>query len=244
MKLTIITVVKNDKKNLITSIRSVLSQSYKDFEYIIYDGASDDGTRFAIKKYLNKNFKYINRKDKNYYDGLNYAIKQAQGEYIGILNAGDRYYNFRSLQKIYNQISKKNISFILGNLIYENKFGIKKRFWRYKIKSLNKFNALKFASPTLFIKKKLANSLKYNENYYISSDTDFNIRLATTKSKFSYFDEIVIIMKSGGLSTNPKFFLKKLSEDLKILKNHFKFFFLIIYFYKLLIKLKNFKKSL
>ena len=96
----------------------------------------------------------------------------------------------------------------------------------------------------MFIKKKLADSIKYNENYYISSDTDFNIRLATTKSKFSYFDEIVIIMKSGGLSTNPKFFLKKLFEDLKILKNYFKFFFLIVYFYKLLIKLKNFKKSL
>ena len=55
MKLTIITVVKNDKKNLLISLKSLMSQTYKDFEYIIYDGMSNDGTRSVVQKYLNKN---------------------------------------------------------------------------------------------------------------------------------------------------------------------------------------------
>ena len=59
MKLTIITVVKNDKKNLLKSLKSVLSQNLKNFEYIIYDGMSNDGTKQAVKNYLNKNIKYI-----------------------------------------------------------------------------------------------------------------------------------------------------------------------------------------
>ena len=55
MKLTIITVVKNDKKNLLITINSVLSQNFKKFEYIIYDGMSKDGTMLAVNKYLKKN---------------------------------------------------------------------------------------------------------------------------------------------------------------------------------------------
>ena len=93
MKLTIITVVKNDKKNLLKSLKSILSQNLKNFEYIIYDGMSKDGTKHAVKNYLNKNIKYICKKDKNYYEGLNYAISKAKGDYIGILNAGDIYCN-------------------------------------------------------------------------------------------------------------------------------------------------------
>ena len=63
MKLTIITVVKNDKKNLLISLKSVLSQTLKNFEYIIYDGMSNDGTKQMAKKYFNKNIKYICKKE-------------------------------------------------------------------------------------------------------------------------------------------------------------------------------------
>jgi glycosyltransferase involved in cell wall biosynthesis len=65
MKLTIITVVKNDYKNLLVSLESILSQSFKNFEYIIYDGMSTDGTKSITQKYLNKRIKYIRRRDKN-----------------------------------------------------------------------------------------------------------------------------------------------------------------------------------
>ena len=63
MKISIITVVKNDKINLLKSLRSVLSQNQKIFEYIIYDGMSNDGTKNFIKKYLKKNIKYICKKE-------------------------------------------------------------------------------------------------------------------------------------------------------------------------------------
>ena len=105
MKFTIITVVKNDKKNLLISLKSILSQKSKNFEYIIYDGMSNDGTKSSIRKYLKKNIKYICKKDKNYYEGLNYAIKIAKGEYVGILTAGDQYYTSTILKQTFKKIS-------------------------------------------------------------------------------------------------------------------------------------------
>lgn len=206
IKLSVITVVKNDKKNLLITIKSILSQTYKNYEYIIYDGMSNDGTRVAVKKYLNKNIKYFCKKDKNYYEGLNNAINKANGEYIGILNAGDKYCNPHILKKILRIILLSKCDILFGNLIYlDNKnYGV--RFWKFPIKKLNFFSALKIASPTIFLKKKFFKLHRYNPSYSISSDTDFNLRLSETKMKFIYLNKFIIYMKMGGLSTNYKFF--------------------------------------
>jgi glycosyltransferase involved in cell wall biosynthesis len=57
MKLSILTIVKNDKQNLLMSMENISSQSFKNFEYIVYDGMSNDGTKSIFQKYLNKNIK-------------------------------------------------------------------------------------------------------------------------------------------------------------------------------------------
>tara|TARA_B100001057_G_scaffold143329_1_gene143032 strand:+ start:294 stop:1028 length:735 start_codon:yes stop_codon:yes gene_type:complete len=241
MKLTIITVVKNDKKNLLISLKSVLSQTLKNFEYIIYDGMSNDGTKHAIKNYLNKNIKYFCKNDKNYYEGLNYAISKAKGDYIGILNAGDIYCDKNILNKIFNIIKLNKYQILFGNLIYVDDKNHHTRFWKFPIKKLTYFSALKIASPTLFIKKKILKKSPYNTCYSISADTDFNLRLCKKKFKFIYLKQNIVFMRSGGLSTNYKFFLTKMKQDLIILKFFFKITFLLVYFYKILIKLRTYK---
>lgn len=242
MKFSIITVVKNDKDNLIKSLQSIISQKFSNIEHIIFDGMSTDGTQFAIRKHIKKNTIYIRGKDKNYYDGLNQAIRHAKGDYVSILNAGDEYYNFDSLQIISNFLSKKKTDILFGNLVFVDNSGKKKRVWKYKLNKFNEINSLKIASPTLFIKKKIIQSMLYDTNFNISSDLDFNIRLSKKNLSFHYIDEFFIIMKLGGLSTNPKFFIKKMIQDLNILKKYFKYSFVLIYVYKLLIKISNYKK--
>ncbi len=244
MKLTIITVVKNDKINLLKSLKSVLSQNLKNFEYIIYDGMSKDGTKNSIKNYLNKNIRYICKKDKNYYEGLNYAISKAKGDYIGILNAGDIYCNKSILKKIFNIICINKYQVLFGNLIYLNDKNHPVRFWNFPIKKLTYFSALKIASPTLFIKKKLLINCPYNTSFSISADTDFNLRLSKKKLKFLYLNQNIVFMKTGGLSTNFKFFLTKMKQDLIILKYFFNITFSLIYLYKILIKLRTYKVNL
>jgi glycosyltransferase involved in cell wall biosynthesis len=241
MKISIVTVVKNNKKNLLISIKSILTQSFKNFEHIIYDGMSHDGTRSIIKKYLNKNTRYICRADKNYYEGLNYAVKAATGDYIGILNAGDKYFDSNVLDRINKKILSTKCDLLFGNLIYFNIKNYTTRIWNFPIKDLNSLTALKIASPTLFIKKKIIMSNLYNTKYNISSDTDFKIRISKKNLNYVYLNQIIVLMKTGGLSTNSKFFLRKMREDILILRKYFKFVFMFVYFYKVLIKLKTFK---
>ena len=96
---SIITVTKNTEEKIDKTIKSILSQSYKNFEYIIIDGNSKDETFNKIRKYKNKKIKIFCRDDKNFYDGLNFAIKKAKGKYISVLNSGDYYYSNFILKK-------------------------------------------------------------------------------------------------------------------------------------------------
>jgi len=241
MKLTIITVVKNNKKNLLISLKSVLSQTLKNFEYIICDGMSIDGTKHVIKNYLNKDIKYFCKNDKNYYDGLNYAISKAKGDYIGILNAGDTYCDKNVLKKICNVIKSNKYQILFGNLIYIDDKNRHTRFWKFPIKKLTYLSTLKIASPTLFVKKKVLKNRPYNTCFSISADTDFNLRLSEKKLKFKYLNQNLVYMRVGGLSTNHKFILTKMKQDIIILKFFFKFTFLLVYLYKILIKLHTYK---
>ena len=73
---TIITVVKNDERNIKNTIRSVLNQTYKNFEYIVIDGNSTDKTYHILKNIKDRRLFLLQRKDKNFYDGLNFALKK------------------------------------------------------------------------------------------------------------------------------------------------------------------------
>ena len=88
-------------------------------------------------------------------------------------------------------------------------------------KNLNCLTALKIASPTIFIKRTIALSNPFNINYHISSDTDFNMRISKKKLNYIYLNEFIILMKTGGLSTNFKFVLSKIMQDILILRKHF-----------------------
>ena len=239
MRFSIITVVKNDKDKIKKTINSVNKQLFKDFEYIIIDGKSNDGTSEIIDKNLKdkKNIhRHIIKKDKNLYEALNYGIKISTGKYIVLLHSGDIFLNSKVLTLINKEI--ENYDVISGNIIYKNK-GQFSRYWNYKIVNLNKFNCFKIAHTSLIIKKKLIESIKkYNTKYNISSDTDFILRLSSIKDiKYKYIDKTFVIMEAGGLSNSTKNLVSKVSQDLQIYIKHFKLNFIFFYFFKIIYKL-------
>lgn len=239
MRFSIITVVKNDKDKIKKTINSVNKQLFKDFEYIIIDGKSNDGTSEIIDKNLKdkKNIhRHIIKKDKNLYEALNYGIKISTGKYIVLLHSGDIFLNSKVLTLINKEI--ENYDVISGNIIYKNK-GQFSRYWNYKIVNLNKFNCFKIAHTSLIIKKKLIESIKkYNTKYNISSDTDFILRLSSIKDiKYKYIDKTFVIMEAGGLSNSTKNLVSKILQDLQIYIKHFKSNFIFFYFLKVIYKL-------
>jgi len=231
---SIITVTKNTEEKIDKTIQSVLSQSYKNFEYIIVDGHSKDDTFDKIKKYKNIKIKIFCRRDNNFYDGLNFAIKKAKGRYISILNSGDLYFSDSVLKKMSLYIFKyKNFGLYFSNLFFTDKRRVK-RIWSYKNFSYNLNDAFKIAHPTIFFSQQVAHKFKYNIKYGISADLDLILKLIKKKTSYKHLNFFSIIMETGGMSSFRGNFLKKLEEDLKIHKSYFKYYILNFIFQKLL----------
>ena len=113
---SIITVVLNNKKFLQQSINSVLNQSYKNYELIIIDGKSTDGTLDILKKNDSKIDYWISEKDKGIYHAMNKGIKLSRGSLISILNSDDVFYK-NALKIAINYFNRyKNIDFLFGSV--------------------------------------------------------------------------------------------------------------------------------
>lgn len=119
IKITIVTVCRNAEKVLEKTIQSVITQTYKNIEYIIIDGASTDETLKIIGKYKEKYpISDISEQDYGIYDAMNKGIKMATGDYIQFLNAGDSLFEVDTIQKVVDimQVKKKDIYY--GNIKY------------------------------------------------------------------------------------------------------------------------------
>lgn len=126
VKFSIVTVCFNANDVLESTIKSVLLQDYDNYEYIIVDGASTDGTLDIIKSYAegNEKIKYISEPDAGLYDAMNKGAAMANGDYVQFLNAGDELASDSVLSDIANAIDEyslkctdeKNIFY--GNIVY------------------------------------------------------------------------------------------------------------------------------
>ena len=112
MRISIITVSFNAVKTIEQTIKSVITQSYENIEYLIIDGQSTDGTGEIIQKYENTIDYFVSEPDEGIYDAMNQAVKHASGEYIFFLNCGDYFY-------------QEDVLFRIKQFIEENKKRIK-----------------------------------------------------------------------------------------------------------------------
>ena len=110
---TIITPTLNNKVELLETINSIEAQNLTNYEYIVIDGGSSDGTIELLRE--NKTItKWISEKDKGIYDAINKGIKISSGKYINTINSGDTYYSKDSLTIVKSYFEKENIHFIFG----------------------------------------------------------------------------------------------------------------------------------
>ena len=165
IKFSIITVVYNGGKYIEETIKSVISQSYKDVEYIIIDGGSTDNTSSIINKYSSHLAKFLSEKDKGMYDAINKGLKYATGNYILVLNSDDYLANTEVLNDIYNKINNDTLDFFYCNLIRKN--NNKKRYIKLRKYSFNdvlsSMHCTFVPHPTFFISSDFLhkNNLKY-----------------------------------------------------------------------------------
>lgn len=106
-KFTIITITYNAARWLERTVVSILSQSYPNIEYLIIDGGSKDGTVDIIKQYAPGIAYWISEPDKGLYDAMNKGLKQATGDYVWFINAGDTLQSAATVQRIAMKIGKR-----------------------------------------------------------------------------------------------------------------------------------------
>ena len=105
---SVITISFNSSESIYECLFSLYSQEFKDYEHIIQDGDSKDGTLEKIKTFENKKTFLVSEKDNGLYDALNKAIKRCRGRYIVLLHSDDNLYDKNTLKKLYQFIYNKN----------------------------------------------------------------------------------------------------------------------------------------
>ena len=123
MKFTIATVTFNAAQVVEKTIRSVVGQNYDNYEYIIVDGQSTDGTLSIIKEYSNDIDIIISEPDNGIYDGMNKAIFSAHGEYLLFMNAGDVFVDNHVLSRVAKSIRSSHPTVVYGDVIRQYMVG-------------------------------------------------------------------------------------------------------------------------
>ena len=207
MKISIITVVWNNKKTIRNAIESVLGQSYKNIEYIIIDGASTDGTVEIINSYSSKISKFLSEPDQGLYDAMNKGLKLATGDIVGILNSDDVYVDDKVIEKVVKVFQEKKVDSVFADLVYVKPDDLGK-IVRYYDSSY--FHPDKFAygwmpaHPTFFVKREIYEKYGYfKTNYKIAADYELLVRfLKKYKISYYYLNEVIVKMRTGGISTS------------------------------------------
>ncbi|NIJ45768.1 glycosyltransferase involved in cell wall biosynthesis [Wenyingzhuangia heitensis] len=203
-KVSIITINYNNEKGLVKTINSVENQSYKEFEFIIVDGNSDDDSKNVIERCKRKD-KYISEKDKGVYNAMNKGIKMASNEYVIFMNSGDIFYDDFVLEKIVPELNQ-SIDLVYGNTLYYNDDGYEREEFPPKKMTYSFLRVGGINHQAAFIRKQLFyETFFYNEDYKICSDWEFFIRnICLNSISYKKIELFICKYDFSGISADPK----------------------------------------
>lgn len=260
MLISIITINFNNAKGLLKTIESVINQTHNDFEYIVIDGGSNDGSIEIIEKYKKKISHWVSEPDNGIYNAMNKGIKLASGDYLQFLNSGDWLADKHVINKISNYLTAK-IDILIGEVIYVLPNGVLRPQKNSTYVGLSSFYGGTLQHTSAFIKKSLFEEYgMYDENLKIVSDWKWylivaglnKINVEFTEVCVSYFDLDGISSRDKLLDTEER---KMVLEDVvpyPILADYKRYYFdvvqmqrlkryKIIYFFVWLIERSLFK---
>lgn len=197
MKISVVTVVRNNVEQIAETINSVLDQHYPDLEYIVIDGASTDGTIEKIRAFGDRIAHFVSEPDRNLYDAMNKGIALATGEIVGIINSGDRYLP-GALQLVADSFAGRSLdeTIFWGDVQYE---------FLGRVKGFRPHNLKRGAfapHPSMFVPKRIYDRIGvYDITLSFLADYDFMYRAINHHGlKPLYVPQLVAFYREGGLS--------------------------------------------
>lgn len=203
MTLSIITINYNNENGLAKTLQSVASQSCRDFEYIVIDGSSSDGSRKLVENSSDVVNRWISEPDSGVYNAMNKGIRMASGDYLLFLNSGDVLANDKVISQILPMLDDDS-DIISGNLIYSLNGIPKTLFTPPENIDLTYFLHSFLPHPSSFINRNLFETAGlYNENLKIISDWEFFLKaIVIYKAKYRHINITVSDFDNSGISSN------------------------------------------
>lgn len=206
MKISIITVCYNSSDTIRDTIESVLSQSYKDIEYIVVDGGSKDSTVEIISEFGSGISKFISEPDQGIYDAMNKGVMVASGDFVGILNSDDVFADSEVVKNLVCYLkdnpgidaSYADLVFVLRNdtnVITRKYSSLSFSPWKIRF-------GFMIPHPTFYARRHLFNTLgAYKLGYRVSADFELMARFFSRGVKMSRHPSVMVKMREGGIST-------------------------------------------
>ena len=204
MKYSIITINYNNCEGLRRTIESVARQTYRNYEFIVIDGASTDGSGEVLKQYDNAITYWVSEPDKGIYNAMNKGIARATGDYLNFMNSGDCFYADDVLERVASHTSDADI--IVGR---DYHFSATKQQGHASIQP-PRLSMLTFFVSTLdhqssFIRRSLFDGCPYREDFRLVSDwIFFTEQVVDHERRVEFIPNIICRREEGGLSEKQR----------------------------------------
>ena len=212
MKFSIITITFNSEKTIERTLKSVLAQTYKDYEYIIVDGASKDSTMDIVRKYeplFEGRMKFKSESANGIYDAMNKGVMRSKGDIIGIVNSDD-WLEPNALDIVAAMVASETsegYNLYCGSMKFHYEDGHSQLFESSQERFYNGIRNYSFNygayHPAIWVEKKVYEKIGlFDTEYKTAADIDFIYRCYLGKMKFIFTKSVLTNMSDGGVSNH------------------------------------------
>lgn len=204
MKLSVVTINYNNFEGLRRTAVSVIHQTFRDFEWIVIDGGSNDSSKefiesLASNSEANLSF-WCSEPDKGIFNGMNKGILKATGEYLIFMNSGDEFYENNTMEKAVSLMQSEYADVYYGDCVLD--YGERKEMrTHHSPLDLYDLISLPLCHQAMFFNKKVFVSGLYDEKYRISCDCVKNVQLLLDGYSFMKLDMLVCLFDKHGVSS-------------------------------------------
>lgn len=226
---SIITITYNAERFLERTIQSIIAQQATDYEYIVIDGASKDGTLNLIEQYKDHITTWISEPDRGLYDAMNKGLHQATGEYVWFMNAGDELYNSQTLAQLLGHIQTTRADVYYSDALFVrddngqhsgSAVGLRSQVTPHTLPHQLTWRDMAFGMKVChqaFVAKRAIAPDYLIDN--LSADLDWEIRCLKAAQRVEYVPFILCKYLVGGLSVRQH--RRSLMDRFNVLVTHF-----------------------
>ncbi|WP_207426448.1 glycosyltransferase family 2 protein [Pedobacter sp. SYSU D00535] len=218
-RLSVITIVYNNVRDIERTVLSVLNQTYENIEYVVVDGGSTDGTLEILRKYSSRITRLVSEPDRGIYDAMNKGLSLATGDYVLFMNSGDEIYAEDTVQKVFATEPGADIYYGETEMFDERWQSLGQR--RHKAPENLSFASFKYgmsvSHQAVYVRRAIA--VPYDLHYKLSSDIDWVLKAIKRAKKIVNTRMYVAKYLVGGMS--KKKHRQSLEERFHIFSRHY-----------------------